>query len=340
MSDVLGIDIGSYTIKIAVGKRKGENIEVTKLVSGYNPTGQFVPSDKGLRQSLAEAIKKILKDNNIAIKQVQTGLPESMAYTSVISMPNLSDAELASSIHWEAEQHIPVNLDEVNLEYSLLYRPPKNDPGGKMRVLIVGARKDVVNDMIDLFNAIGLETASIETTVLSLYRVFHPAVSQVDAAMICHIGALTTDMVVTYQSELMLTYSVQMGGLAFTRAIEKGLELAPAQAEEYKRAYGLDSTQLQGKLRQVLSPVVNVLIAEMRKAIQFYQSTHTTAPLRTILISGGSAYLPGLISLLSETFGIDVVLANPLEYTSKAGSLTIPGDVSAFAPVIGYAMHQ
>ena len=99
-----------------------------------------------------------------------------------------------------------------------------------MRVLIVGARKDVVNEMIDLYNSVGLETTSVETTVLSLFRVFNPAVSQVDAAMVCHIGALTTDIVVTYQSELVLTYSVQMGGLAFTRAIEKGLELSPAQA--------------------------------------------------------------------------------------------------------------
>ena len=92
MSDVLGIDIGSYTIKVAVGKKKGQSIEVEKLVSGYNPTGQFVPSDKNLRQKLAAAVKQLLKDNGIGIKQVQTGLPESMAYTSVISMPNLSDA--------------------------------------------------------------------------------------------------------------------------------------------------------------------------------------------------------------------------------------------------------
>ena len=102
----------------------------------------------------------------------------------------------------------------------------------------------------------------------------------------------------------------------------------------------MDPSQLQGKLRQVLSPVVNVLIAEMRKAIQFYQSTHSTNPLKLILISGGSAYLPGLISLLTETFGVDVVLANPLEYVGKSGSLKTQTSVSAYAPVIGYAMHQ
>jgi type IV pilus assembly protein PilM len=339
MSEITAIDIGSYAIKAARMNRSANSGELLQLANVYNPVGQFLPADESLFQKLADTIKQFLSENHLKGKPLQVALPESLAYTSVITMPYLSDAELASSIHWEAEQHIPVPIDEINLEYEILYKPRKDEVGGKMRVLLVGARKDVIERVIKLFHTAGAEVVGLETVLLGVYRSLVPAFSTEGAVLVMHVGALTTDILVVQNNELVLTYTVQTGGLAFTRAVEKGLELAPSQAEEYKRAYGLDPQQLEGKVRQVLTPVFNLLIAEVRKAMQFYQTSHMTSSIRKMIVSGGSAYLPGLSTFLAEIFAFEVVVANPLESVTLKSNVKVPQDIAAYSAAIGLANH-
>jgi type IV pilus assembly protein PilM len=339
MADIVGLDIGSYAIKVAWGKKSMGGASIQLVASAYNPTGQFLPGDESAKQKLAIAIRQLFVEQKISAKEVHVTLPESMAYTSVISMPYLSDAELASSIHWEAEQHIPVPLDEVNLEYEVLYKPNKSDEGEKMRVLLVAAKKDAINQLISLLHAAGLEIVGLETCLLSAHRALIPAFQKSGTVMLTHIGALSTDIMVVHQGEPVLTYTVPTGGLALTRSLEKQLGLQPQQAEEYKRAYGLDPSQLEGKVRQTLSPVVNVMVAEMRKALQYFQTSHQMTTVQTLLLSGGSAYLPGLATFLAEAFSYEVSIANPLESISIKQSGSIPETVAAFVPVLGLAQR-
>lgn len=339
MPDIVGLDIGSYAIKAAVVRKGMGNAELLLLGSAYNPVGQFLPSDETSQQKLAVTIKQLFREQKIGSKEVQVTLPESMAYTSVISMPYLSDAELASSIHWEAEQHIPVPIDEVNMEYEVLFKPSKGDVGEKMRVLLVATKKDSVNQLVNLLHMAGLEMTGLETILLSLHRAFLPALTKAQTIMLCHVGALTTDILITQQGEPVLTYTVPTGGLALTRSIEKQLGLPPQQAEEYKRTYGLDLSQLEGKVRQVLVPVANIIVAEMRKAMQYYQTSHQMNTIQTILLSGGSVYLPGLTPFLAEAFGTEVLIANPIEYISAKHNSQLPDTIAAFSPAIGLAQR-
>ena len=337
MSDNIGIDLGSYAIKMARVNRNMKGGELVQLGSFYNPVGQFLPADQVQFQKLADSLRQFANEQKIKGRPVTVALPESLAYTSVISMPNLSDAELASSIHWEAEQHIPVAIDDINLEYEILYKPRKDEIGEKMRVLLVGARKDVIERLVELFQIAGVEVVGLETVLLGVYRSLKQSFGGEGAVLVVHIGAMTTDILVVLNGELVLTYTVQTGGLAFTRALEKGLELPPAQAEEYKRAYGLDQQQLEGKVRQVLLPVINILVAEIRKAIQFYQTGHMLSPVRQMVTSGGGAYLPGLTTYFAETFGYEVVLANPQESVVGKPNLKLPNDLAAYTAAIGLA---
>jgi type IV pilus assembly protein PilM len=340
MSEVVGIDLGSYAIKCArVMNNRGAG-ELLQLASTYNPVGQFLPSDQGLFQKLAETLKQFASENHLRGKVVRVAVPETLAYTSVITMPYLSDAELASSIHWEAEQHITVPIDEINLEYEVLYKPRKDEVAGKMRVLLVGARKDVIERLVNLFKEAGIEVVGLETVLLGVYRALAPAIKVEGAAIVVHIGALTSDILIVHNGELVLTYTIQTGGLAFTRAIEKGLELPPSQAEEYKRAYGMDPAQLEGRVRQVLVPVLNILVAEIRKAMQYYQTGHVMTPIRKMVVSGGSAYLPGLPAYLAETFAFELVVANPLETVTAHAGIKLPPDLAAYSAAIGLASHQ
>jgi type IV pilus assembly protein PilM len=265
-------------------------------------------------------------------------MPESMAYSSVISMPVLSEAELASSIHWEAEQHVPIPLEEVNLEYEILFKPKKEDIGEKMRVLIVAARKDSITRLVDLFQTASVEVVGLETTLLAVYRALYPTLQTEGSVMVCHIGALSTDVLITNAGEMMLSYTIQSGGLALTRAIEQGLELPPQQAEEYKRSYGMDQSQLEGKVYQSLVGVINVLVSEIRKAMQFYQSSHMQVPVRSVLLSGGAAYLPGLTAYLAQSLSLEVTVANPL--ASVTAKTKVPEDIAAYTTAIGLTLRD
>lgn len=340
MSQHVGVDIGSYGVKAAcVDHGRGGGMQLVNLKEEYNPVGQVLPSDPVLVKKLAAVVKKLFDEGKFPKSAVSMCLPESMAYTSVINMPYLSEAELASSIHWEAEQHIPVSLNEVNLEYEVLYKPPKAELGEKMRVLLVAARKDIVEKAVELFEMVGIDLLGMETVLLSVHRSLHQTLEQVPgAAVVVHMGAVSTEILVVEHGTLSLTYTVPTGGLALTRALEKGLELPPSQAEEYKRAYGLNGSQLEGRVRQVLVPVMNIVAGEVRKAIQYYQSVQDRQPIRVLFLSGGSAYLPDASSFLAEALSNEVVVAQPSQGIEVVSGLTLPQNLAAYTPAIGLAM--
>jgi type IV pilus assembly protein PilM len=268
-------------------------------------------------------------------KPVATALPESLAYTSIISMPYLSDAELASSIHWEAEQHIPVPLEEVQLEYQVLSKPKKGAVGEKMQVLLVASKKTVVERVNDLFDAAGLELVNLETGLLAGYRSIAGMVPQTGGVAFLNMGALSTDILIVESGKMMLTYAISTGGLVLTRAIQQGLGLTGQQAEEYKRAYGLDQTQLEGKVVASLTPVMNILIGEIRKAVQYYQSSQMGSGITTVLLTGGASYLRGLPAYLTQMLSAEVMVVNPFQTAVMEKDVTLPKDVAAYAVATG-----
>lgn len=340
MSEIVGIDIGSYALKMVAGKHHKGILELSAIGSAYNPVGQFLPNDPASMQKLAVALKQLLSDHKLTGKPVYVGLPESVVYTSVITLPYLSEAELSSSIHWEAEQHIPVPLEEVNLEYEVLYKPKKGDIGEKMRVLLVAAKKDTVTRVVELFHLAGADVIGMETLLLAVYRALTPSFPKDSATIVCHMGALSTDLLLIDKGNIVLTYTIQSGGLALTRAVEKSLGLPPSQAEEYKRTYGLDSGQLEGKIRAVLTPVLQAIVGEIRKAMQYYQISQGHTPLRTMILSGGSAYLPALGSFITEALSLEVLVANPFGVVSAPKDIRLPEAQAVFSPVVGLALRN
>lgn len=340
MSKVLGLDIGTYEIKIAYGELKGDKVSIEDLASVYNPTGQFLPSAESDFQKLADTIMALVSEHKLKGKPTHVCLPESMAFTNIIQMPNLSQAELSSSIHWEAEQHIPVPLEDVNLEYEILYKPPKDAIGEKMRVLLVASRKDYVDRLVELCRASGLDVVGIETTMLANHRALAPQISDQEGTAIIHMGAIATDILVLDKLDLVINYSANVGGLALTRAVQQNLNLSPSQAEEYKRAYGMDPNQLEGQVRGSMSGVLNNIVLEIKKALQYYQTSTNRTPLRKILLSGGAVYMPGLTTFLADTFSLEIQMSNPTLQMAGKSSVSMPDNAASYTPAIGLVMKH
>ncbi len=308
-----GLDIGSSAIKIIALSGKPNKAKLESFGLAMNPVGNVDTENEAERVKVAQAIKKLVVDSQLKSKQVVVALPESKVFTRLVEMPVLSDAELASAISWEAEQYIPIPISEVQLDYRVVGKPAVNVGAAKMQVFLVATPTALVQKYLSLLELAGLEPLALETELLALARAITRGVVVPGAAlMIVNLGANTTDFCVVEGETLEFTRSLPTGGLALTRAMASELGLEVNQAEQYKRTYGLDPGQLQGKVRNTLLPVFASLTNELRKGMQYYAGEQGKKIAR-IVVSGGGAYLPTMVRELAANLGVEVVSGNPLQ---------------------------
>jgi type IV pilus assembly protein PilM len=335
MPDIVALDIGTYTIK-CIQAKAGKASQVLRAIEIPNPLSASVPTDDHGAEKMAEVISNLFTDHALARTDVRLALPESLVSTKIISIPPLSDAELASAIQWQAEQHIPIPLEELSLEYQVIYRPNRHDKNEQMRVLLVGARKSIIDRYLDVFLRAGIEPTLLETQTLSLIRSLQFTTAD-PTTLVAHIGATTSDLAIMHEGELRFVYSHASGGQVLTRTIEQALQLDAKQAEQYKRTYGLDQTQLQGKLAEVLFPAVKLFIIEMQKAIQFFASQNPGESVKRVLLSGGTAQLPGLMEFITQQLGTEVLIASP--FATSTGEIP-QANQAAYTVCMGLIMRQ
>lgn len=330
----LALDIGTATIK-ALSAKPGLQPTILRSLEAVNSTGLAIPGDDAQLNSLGVLLESLIQDHNLPTSDVRLSLPETVVSSKVITIPPLTDAELASAITWQAEQHIPIPPEELSLEYQVLYRPQKkqNQP---MRVLLVGARKPVIERYVSLFAALGIEPTLLETQTVSVLRSLQMAETD-PVTLVVHMGASTMDMALVNQGELEFVVSHLSGGQLLTRALEQTIGLDSVQAEEYKRTYGLDETQFQGKVRAVLMAPLQVMTGELQKAFRFFINQHPTLTIQRLVLSGGSSQLPGLVQHLTSVLGVEVLVASP--FATAQGEIP-PQNQAAFAVCMGLLMRQ
>ena len=117
-------------------------------------------------------------------------------------------------------------------------------------------------------------------------------------ALVVDLGAKATDMAVVENGLVVFSRSIATAGEALTRAIATSLGLDPSQAEAYKKAYGVDPQKLEGKVREAIGPVLNVVVKEIEKTIAYYHS-ETRKTVKRVILSGGTAGLPEVVNLMA-----------------------------------------
>ncbi|PIR59318.1 MAG: hypothetical protein COU69_00980 [Candidatus Pacebacteria bacterium CG10_big_fil_rev_8_21_14_0_10_56_10] len=331
----LCLDVGTYSIK-AVSGHPGLKPEVERVIELFNELGLSIPSEEAQIVQLSEKLATTIADNKLPTKDVRLALPESAVSTKIIELPRLTDAELGSAIDWQAEQYIPIPPDELSLEYKVLYRPPAKETGVKMRVLLVGARRSVIERFLEIFNRIGIEPRVLETQVLSVLRTLQIKPEE-PTSLLIHLGAATMTLAVINQGELAFVFNHMNGSQMLTRALEQGVGLTTKQAEQYKRSYGLDETQFEGKVKAALLPAANVIVDALQKAMRFFANQHQEAGIQRILLSGGGVQLPGFAQYLSNQLGVEVLVVAPF---ANASGKTPDRNQSALSVCMGLLMRE
>lgn len=324
----IGLDIGSSAVK-AVWLSGGGNDYALLSALSYPSPAKGVQSESPVDQEeMAQVIRKIVSDGKITTEDVHIALSESSVYTKVLEMPVLSDKELSSAIHWEAEQYIPVPLENVTLDWEVLERPQKQQ-GEKMQVLLVGAPSILIDKYQKIMALAKLNIVSIETEILSATRAIVGSGYSPNCIVI-NIGARNTSFAILRNTSIFFTYSVPTGGIAITRAISADFGFSLQQAEEYKRVYGVTDKTLGGKIGQSTAPILQSIANEVKKAIAFYNEKHSSdSPVAQIVLTGGSAKLPGIDLFFAQNCGIETVIANPWTILSNQ---QIPKELAENAP--------
>lgn len=339
----VGLDIGYSSIKI-VALSKGD--KAFKLISsGSIPApipGLLSETDTDL-EAVGNAIKKLMEATKIEQKDIITALPESKVFTRVIDdLPYLSDSELPSAIQYAAEEFIPMPLTEVNLNWQVLARSDQKSQGAKTVVLVVASPKKLVEKYVKVLNMAGIRPKAMETEIIAVARSLVGNNPFSPSTLIVQLGATTTDFAIVSKGLIWLTRSISTGGMGLTRTLAQHFNFEGAQAEEYKKVYGLLTDQLEGKVYETLKPVVDILVSEAKRVIQAFETKYPQNPIKRVVLSGGGAKMPGVVIYFANNLGLEVQEADPWYSIEKDKSLIskLSSDGSSYSVAVGLALRE
>ncbi len=305
---ITALDIGTHSIKIVVAKENKN--QIIKSVEINNKLGLVVPKSEQEALQFAELMVNLFHDYKLDQSDVRLSLPEYLVTSKVIEIPFLNEAELASAIGWQAEQAIPIPKNDLSLQYQVIQQPDKKTPNATMKVLLVGSRKSLVEKINNAFLNIGIEATLMETQIFSVIRSLDIDSSDPET-IVLQMGASGNDIAVIANGMFEFVFNSKTGSTLIDASIAQSFNLDKKQAEEYKINYGLDPNQLEGKLSQVIAPVINNLIVDLQKTIRFFSQNHPEQKIKRIVLSGGPAQMNGLIEKVSQALNLEVLQAAP-----------------------------
>jgi type IV pilus assembly protein PilM len=225
-------------------------------------------------------------------------------------LPAMSTEELEDQISWEAEQYIPFDIKDVHIDFQIL-GPDPLDPS-KNQVLLVASKKDNINDYISVFTDAGMGLSVMDVDSFAVQNAFELNVDSADEVRaLVNVGAGVMNINVIKDGISLFTRDVQMGGNQYTEEIQKQLGVSAQEAESMKMRA---SEQKTGPLVDVIGRINDSLAQEIRRSVDFYNSTATgDERIARVTMSGGCSKMFGLKETVATKLGMDVDTLNPFE---------------------------
>lgn len=326
----VGIDIGSASIKAVELAPQGKNN--WKLISAAS-----MPTPAGGMPATTAAIARLLKEAGIKTRRAVAAVPEEQVSSHIVEMPLMSDSEIEQALQWQVEQYIPIPENQATWSYRVI---SKDTASGSMEILLVAAAKDLVQSYQKTLEQAGLELVAIETELMATARA--ELTPESPLSVVVDIGAKTTDLGIVRGDELIFARTIPTAGEAFTRALQTGLGLDSVQAEQYKNTYGFSKSHLDGKLLAAMQPVLAIIAGEIKKTIDFYVSKHVGESAKMVVLSGGVAAMPDVVSMISSLVGLETVVGNPFNRVSmdKSQIAALTGNEPFYAVAVGLAKRE
>jgi type IV pilus assembly protein PilM len=232
-----------------------------------------------------------------------------------VTLPKMSEAELSESIRWEAEQHIPFDIEDVELDFQVL-----RQDGPQLEVMLVAVKKGKVQSYVDAVTEAGLNVAIVDVDVFALETQYeYNFQGEKDVVALVNIGHETTNTNILQGGVNVYARDVFVGGKQYSATIAQRFDLAPADADALVR--GKEGSVSWAEIEPVLDLVSQELGQEIQRTLDYFGTTAEHERIQRIFLSGGCALIPGLQEFLSSQWGIEVSPSDPFKRIKLASGL-------------------
>lgn len=322
---LFGLDIGNGSLKVmqvSEGQHDphGKNYQQPHVIGYGTVTFDKAAIDNGVvvqPEIIAKATNELFKQHlvgDITTERVAMTIPAYRTFTRSIQLPQLKPKELQDAVMLEAEQYIPLPLEELYLDYQQI-RQVKD----QTEVLAVAVPKDIVDSYVELASILGLEAVLIETTMGASARLFSQDKQSDVPTVIIDFGSLSSDISV-YDKGILAASTVPGGGQVFTNSIQEKLKVTPEEAQLIKTKYGLGLSKRQDEIKAALEPTLAQIVKEIRRMIRYYDEHYgSERPVKQLVTLGGGANMPGLSEYLTNALRLAVRSCDPWQYLQYKG---------------------
>jgi type IV pilus assembly protein PilM len=340
---LVGLDIGSSAVKAVELKPAGKGFKVAAFGSEPVPPDSIVDGAIIDGGAVADAIRRLFTSGAIKTKDVAASLSGNAVIVKKISLPQMSEAELAESIYWEAEQYIPFDIQDVNLDYQILDKG--GDGKSTMDVLLVAAKKEKIADYTGVIAQAGRSAVVVDVDAFALQNAYEVNYGIEPGAIVAllNAGASATNINILNGDQSVFTRDISIGGNAYTEALQKELNLPFDLADQLKRGMPVDGVTYDDA-KPVLRAVTENVMLEIQKTFDFFKTTASSERIDRIMLSGGASRAEGFTEMLSERFDVPVEGLDPFKrvsFESKKFQIESAAEVAPTAAVaVGLALRR
>jgi type IV pilus assembly protein PilM len=309
---LVGLDIGSSAVKaveLKTGGKGGAEYQLVNIGVEFLPPEAIVDGAIMDSGAVIDAIHRLFQQQKIKSPDVATGVSGNAVIVKKISLPQMSPEELSESIHWEAEQYIPFDIQDVAIDYEVI---EGGGGGGNMDVLLVACKKDKISDYTSVISQAGKTPSIVDVDVFALQNCYEINYGNDPGRVIAllNVGASVMNINIVKGGASVFNRDIAVGGNQYTDAIQKDLNLSFDQAETLKKGGRVEGAAVEN-LPPILQAVSENIALEVQKTFDFFKATSQEDRIDRIFLSGGSSKVQGLRELIAERFDAGVEIMNP-----------------------------
>ena len=341
----VGLDIGSSSVKLVHLKERKGGYQLLAYGSAPLPPEAIVDGALMNSSAIVQAIQELVAQQKVKTRDVAIGVRGHSVIIKKISLPRMTQEELDESIQWEAEQYIPFDVKDVNIDTQIL--TPEADAAGQMDVLLVAAKKDMINDYTSVCAEAGLTATVVDVDAFAVQNAFEASqdLAPGQPVVLINVGAAVTNINVVLNGMATFTRDITMGGNAFTEEIQKQLNISYEEAEALKvGGQGEADAVVPQEVERVIQGVAEQMGGEIQRSLDFYAATAPDSHVSKVFLSGGTARIPALTKVIEQRAGVPVEVMNPFRNIEvdnrKFDPAVIMNAAPAAAVAVGLALRR
>ncbi len=323
MPRVVGLDVGTFAVRAAEMNVGSGVPSLVRFGQVALPPGAVRDGEVIDTEAVGAAIRRLWREGGFRAKSVIIGVAGQRVIVRPADLPVMSEGDLTSALQFEAQELIPIPVEEAILDFQILDQTVGADGEPRMRILLAAAHREMVRTHLAAAERGGLDPSAIDPVYFALVRALAPlATTDGDGAVeaIVGVGAGLTNVVVHENGVPRFTRTNPgVGGDAITEAIARELDVDLDTAEDLKRRVGRGAPDSQtGAAARVVAERLTSIIEDIRNSLEFYQALPDALPLRRVLITGGGSRTAGLLERLQQQLFVPVEIAHPLQAVDVA----------------------